>query len=49
LESAKQIASAIFKKPGTDSILQDAWVTFEQYIDETFGIDKNVLFALSYD
>lgn len=46
---AKDMAELVFNKPGTDSILQDAWVTFDQYIKENFDMDAYDLFELNYE
>jgi len=49
LDAARDVAGRMFNKPGEDSILQDAWVTFEQYVEQTFGISPEDLYALPWE
>jgi len=49
LGAVKEAAGIVFNKPDTDSVLQDAWVTFEQYVENTFGMNAAALYALSYE
>jgi len=49
LDAVKEAAEIVFSKPDTDSVLQDAWVTFEQYVENTFGMNAAELYALSYE
>lgn len=49
LSQAKQIAESVFNKPGTDSILQDAWVLCDQTVREKFDMSSDELFGLSYE
>lgn len=48
LENARQAAEAMFQKPDEDDILQDAWVTFDLYVEKAFGISVDALFYLEY-
>lgn len=48
LSQAKGVAEKLFQKPGTDLILQDAWVTFEQVLDDMFGMNADALYRLEY-
>lgn len=49
LSDVKEFAEIVFNKPDTDSILQDSWVTFEQYIEENFEMNAAELFHLEYE
>ncbi len=49
MESAKEIACQVFGKSGEDDALQDAWILFDGYISDVFGMTADELFALDYE